>query len=109
MQLNIFDENVKQTFMRKSWTVCVKLFPKQNTYNHKLSHSRISLDHTALALRGDKRGRQLWKKVSETLVLPLVYVKVKESRVQPPVARPLRQQSTVIFKIQVIIFLYQWL
>ena len=106
MQLNIFDENVKQTFRRKSWTVCVKLSPKKDTNNHKLSHSRISLDHKALVLRGDKRGRQLWKKVSETLVLPLVYVKVKESRVQPPVARPLRQHSTVIFKIQVNIFPY---
>ena len=99
MQLNIFDENVKQTFRRKSCTVCLKLSPKQNTYNHKLNHSRISLDHKALVLSGDKRGRQLWKKVSETLVLPLVYVKVKESRVQPPVVRPLRQQSTLIFKI----------
>lgn len=102
------DEHRKHKFRRKSWTVYHKLSPSQQTSNEKgtliPTGTRFQLfppDTSVLdppnlqnwdhLLNWTKRGQRLWKKASETLVLPLLYVTVKQR--QRSNLRMLRQST----------------
>ena len=108
---NTISEKTKCIFRRKSWTAYLKISSKQKLHDIKMVtlsgmsskvsdattyiQSPVALLDNHLTLHGNSRGQELWKKASESLVLPLMYVRVKESRK----SRMLRQTSTIKLKI----------
>ena len=121
----LIDESRKQTFRRKSRNIYLKQPQLQHPFtlnrkeivmpSQKLPDanchacfgtplSSLELCPTYLPdkdrrLPESRRGQKLWKKATETLVLPLIYVRVKQKQTRRMSLRLIRQSTLKKLKV----------
>lgn len=122
----LIDERRKQTFRRKSRNIYLKQPQLQPTLNrretitssqnlpdskcHDCFGSPLSslelcptyLSDKEFRLPESRRGQKLWKKATETLVLPLIYVRVKQNQTRRMSLRLVRQSTFRKLKVILI-------